>query len=208
MGDLPRRSPLKAHIRQWYSGLVASCLALHFLLFVFGWVNVSQPVEQNATPTSPATTTASQAKMENADELATILQSGSTNTRGYKVTIRKDGSATAEVAASGSGGQAARSQDSRGQDFPAGTIDAGHLRQLLAEINDVSTIPIGFCAKPASFGTRTQISYAGKTSGDLQCVRSNAPGEADTRSELYQELSAFVATTLRNLKVNSARSQP
>jgi hypothetical protein len=186
---------------------------LHFLLFVFGWVNVSRPVEQNPTPTSPATTTAPQAKMEDADELATILQSGSTNTRGYKVTIRKDGSATAEVAASGSGGQAPRTQDfrtqdSRTQNFPAGTIDAGHLRQLLAEINDVSTIPIGFCAKPASFGTRTQISYAGKTSGDLQCVRSNAPGEADTRSELYQELSAFVATTLRNLKVNTARSQP
>jgi hypothetical protein len=52
--------------------------------------------------------------------LATIIQSRSTNTRGYKVVIRNDGSATAEI----SGGSSAfRIEPPRSQQFPPGTID-------------------------------------------------------------------------------------
>jgi hypothetical protein len=140
-------------------------------------------------------------KMQDQEELATILQSASTNTRAYKVIIRNDGSATAEVAASRSPTEA---QPARSKVFPAGTIDAKQLQRLLSQIEDVSKIPVGPCVKSASFGTRTQIAYAGKTSGDLQCVRGDTPTSGLTKLPLYESLSLFVATTLRDLKVNSS----
>ncbi len=103
--------------------------------------------------------------------LAIITQSGSTNSRGYKVVIHDDGGATVEI---GGTSFAFRTEPSRSQQFPPGAIDTKTLRRLLTEIGDVSRIPTGSCAKSVSFGTRTQITYASKTSGDLQCIRQQA----------------------------------
>jgi hypothetical protein len=79
------------------------------------------------------------------------------------------------------------------------------MRRLLAEIGDVGKIPTGGCAKSASFGTRTQITYAGKTSGDLQCVRQQATGGDEAPLQASKELSKLVQTTLSQLKVNDRR---
>ena len=129
--------------------------------------------------------------------LATIIQSRSTNTRVYKVVIRNDGSATAEI----SGGSLAfRSEPPRSQQFPPGTIDTKTLQRLLTEIGDVSKFP-----KSVSFGTRTQITYAGKTSGDLQCVRRQAPGGDQGPLQASEDLGRFVQTTLSQLKIIDRR---
>jgi hypothetical protein len=135
--------------------------------------------------------------------IAAILQSGSTNTRGYVVTIYNDGSAIAEPNAAAT---PADSSPSQIQQFPAGTIDASRLKSLLTQIGDVSTIPTGRCAKSASFGTRTQISYNAKTSGDLQCVRGLESGTQAPLIRLSEELRQQVRDVLKSLNVNTRRN--
>lgn len=153
------------------------------------------------TSVSPAPASNQQAapnggETQSADDLATIVQSGSTNTRGYKVEIHKDGSATVEFT-SGSAGASPK-------EFPAGTIDTRTLQQLLNQVGDVSKIQTGMCAKSVSFGTRTEISYQGKTSADLQCVRRE-PSGGDETQQAAEELSKFVMTALGQLKINTHR---
>ena len=132
--------------------------------------------------------------------LATITQSSSTNTRGYKVVIHNDGSAAAEI-----GGAEFASPTGRSQEFPPGTIDTETLRRLLTRIGDVSKIPTGGCAKSVSFGTRTQITYASKTSGDLQCIRQQGSDGDQASLQAAEDLGKFIQTILGQLKINDRR---
>lgn len=64
-----------------------------------------------------------------------------------------------------------------GRDTPPKTYDAGAPEVAaflsdLAEIGDVSAIPIGQCSKSISFGTVTTVTVDGTTSGDLQCLKT------------------------------------
>jgi hypothetical protein len=152
------------------------------------------PEGQASNQTSTRATAGQEMKQGVEEDLATIVQSRSTNSRGYKVVIHNDGSATAEI-------DAFRMGPPRSQEFPPGTIDTKTLRRLLIEVGDVSRIPIGNCAKSVSFGTRTQIAYAGKTSGDLQCLRPQASEGDQTPRQAWEELGRFVRTTLGQLKI-------
>jgi hypothetical protein len=135
--------------------------------------------------------------------LATITQSRSTNTLGFRILIYSDGSATAEIAGASS---APRTEPSRSQQFSPGAIDTKTLRRLLTEIGDVSKIPTGGCPKSASFGTRTQIEYASKSSGDLQCIRQQASDGDQAPQQASEDLRRFVKTTLGQLKINDRRN--
>jgi len=155
-------------------------------------------LQTGAVGSAGTPTNQSEAGNQASGYLATIIQSRSTNTRGYKVIIRKDGSATAEV----SGGAGAQYGQAFTENFPAGTIDVNTLEHLLQQVGDVSSIQAGFCAKSVSFGTRTQIEYDGKTSGDLQCVRPNGTRASPDAS---RQLSEFVLDVLGKLKINVRR---
>ncbi len=133
--------------------------------------------------------------------LATIMQSGCTNTCGYNVGINTDGSATVFTIAT------THSLVTR-QDFPAGTIDTKNLQTLLTEIGDVSRIPIGFHPKPVSFATTTKITYAGKTSGDLQCVEQSDPGGDQTLLHESEQLARIVLAILVQLKFDDRLITP
>ena len=160
---------------------------------------------QAITPASQAAATAGEGTKQGVEEiLATIIQSGSTNTRAYTVVIRNDGSATAEISGVST---YSHIEPPRLQQFPPGTIDTKTLRRLLLEIGDVSRIPTGGCAKSVSFGTRTQINYASKTSGDLQCIRRQALGGNQALRQASEDLGRFLQTTLRQLKINVRRIQ-
>jgi hypothetical protein len=163
----------------------------------------SAAAQQAITPENQATATAGpEVKPEVGGDLATIIQSGSTNTRAYKVVIHNDGSATAEISGASFG---SRTEPPRSQQFPPETIDTKTLRRLLTQIGDVSRIPTGGCMKSVSFGTRTQIAYAGKTSGDLQCIRQQASGGDQALLQASEDLGRFVRTTLSQLKINDRR---
>jgi hypothetical protein len=177
------------------------------LLLAFAELLLSNPVaaQQTITPESnQATATAAEQETKQGVEgiLATITQSRSTNTRGYRVVIHNDGSATAEIGGASFGPGI---EPSRSQQFPPGTIDIKTLRRLLTEIGDVSRIPTGGCAKSVSFGTRTQITYASKTSGDLQCIRQQASDGDHAPLQVSEDLGRFVQTTLGQLKINDRR---
>jgi hypothetical protein len=166
----------------------------------------SAAAQQAITPENQATATAGQEMKPGVEgNLATIIRSRSTNTRGYKVAIHNDGSATAEISGAS---LAVRLEPPRSQRFPPGTIDTKTLRRLLTQIGDVSRIPTGGCAKSVSFGTRTQIAYAGKTSGDLQCIRQQASGGDQAPLQASEDLSRFVQTALDQLKINDRRVSP
>jgi hypothetical protein len=192
-GDESNSSDWKFHTLPMFTGLVRIvALALAFSGLLESSVANSQQTIASQTSSQP---TAGQEMKEGMEEnLATIMQSRSTNSRGYKVAIHNDGSATVEI-------DAFRMEPPRSQEFPPGTIDTKALRRLLTEVGDVSRIPIGNCAKSVSFGTRTQIAYAGKTSGDLQCIREQAPDNDHTPRQAWEDLSKFVRTTLGQLKV-------
>ncbi|MGA2730815.1 MAG: hypothetical protein ABSE96_23640 [Terracidiphilus sp.] len=132
--------------------------------------------------------------------LATIVQSRSTNSRAYNVAIRNDGGATAEF---GGESLALHIEPPPSRVFPTGTVDATTLRRLLIAIGDVSKIPTAGRMKSASFGTRTQIEYANKTSGDLQSVPQQISDGDSALVRASQELSRIVQATLIQLKIDS-----
>ena len=121
-------------------------------------------------------------------DLATIIESRSTNTASYRILIHNDGSATKE-----SDGRLDVPPGS--QDFPPSTVDTKTLRFLLTQIGDVSKIPTGPCPKSASCGTTTEISYAGKISGDLQSIPWYDSAVDPTQKEADEDLLKFVRTT-------------
>jgi hypothetical protein len=192
-------------IEKKYGNGPMNTLLLFFLPVVFAFAGLlpSHPaLAQQARAPENNQATAATERATKQQVLATITQSGSTNTRGYKVVIHNDGSATAEI---GGGSSVLGTTPSRSQQFPPGTIDTNTLRRLLAEIRDVSGIPTAGCAKSVSFGTRTQITYAGKTSGDLQCIRQQAPEGDRAPLQASEDLGRFVQATLNQLKINSRR---
>ncbi|HXW92779.1 MAG TPA: hypothetical protein VEK33_19680 [Terriglobales bacterium] len=166
------------------------------------WQSVPAAEPQAVTSKKPSVATMGQELTQG--DVATIIQSRSTNTRGYKVVIHEDGSATAQI--SGWASFRSGSEPPRLQEFPAGTIDVRALHRLLTEIGDVSKIPTGGCAKSVSFGTRTQLAYAGRTSGDLQCIRQQALSADQALLRASKDLSKFVSTTLAQLKIDNRRA--
>jgi len=154
-------------------------------------------------PDAPAAPAGEGARQSGEGILATIFQSGSTNTRAYKVAIHDDGSATAEF-----NDPRPDARNDLPQQFPAGTVDVVTLRRLLTNIGDVSRIRTGDCAKSASFGTRTQISAAGKTSGDLQCILHESLGGDQVLLHSSEDLGRFVQDILGQLKIDSHRIIP
>jgi hypothetical protein len=174
------------------------------LVLVFAGLLPSNPAaaQQAITPENHQATATAEQETGVKGILATITQSRSTNTLAYRIVIYNDGSATAEI---GGASSALRTEPSRSQQFPSGAIDTKTLRRLLIEIGDVSKIPTGGCAKSASFGTRTQITYASKTSGDLQCIRRQASDADQAPQQASEDLGRFVRTTLGRLKINDRR---
>jgi hypothetical protein len=174
------------------------------LVLVFAGLLPSNPAaaQQAITPENHQATATAEQETGVKGILATITQSRSTNTLGYRIVIYNDGRATAEI---GGASSALRTEPSRSQQFPPGAIDTKTLRRLLTEIGDVSKIPTGGCAKSVSFGTRTQITYASKTSGDLQCIRQQAANGDQAPQQASEDLGRFVQTTLGQLKINDRR---
>jgi len=190
--------------KKYGNGLTNAFLPSVPLVLVFAGLLPSNPAaaQQAITPENHQATATAEQETSVKGILATITQSRSTNTLGYRIVIYSDGSATAEI---GGARSALRTEPSRSQQFPPGAIDTKTLRRLLTEIGDVSKIPTGGCAKSVSFGTRTQITYASKTSGDLQCIRQQASDGDQAPQQASEDLRRFVRTTLCLLKINDRR---
>jgi len=76
-------------------------------------------------------------------------------------------------------------------DFPAGTFDTNKLRSLLTKIGDVSEIP----------AVSTEISYAGKSSGNLRSIWQQASGGDQSLLQASNDLANYLLPTLNKLKI-------
>ena len=125
------------------------------------------------------------------DILAVITNSGSTNMPGSTLSINTDGSGSLTYR---KGAQEQRFQRYVDKTFAAGTFESSQLANLLAQIQDVSTIPNHNCVKSVSFGSTTTITYQGKNSGDLSCL-SNADAKIflDLRDLVLQKIYALAS---------------
>jgi hypothetical protein len=174
------------------------------VLMITGLLQIPAASQQVAPPANSATQTQDSAAgtQQTTGEIATIIQSRSTNTPGFRLMIHDDGSATEE--STNFGPNHPSKTLAQVHRYSPGTIDVQTLRHLLTRIGDVSRIPTGFCPKSVSFGTRTQISYQGKLSGDLQCIRG---GQGVDQSLLQPslELSKFVQNVVKQVKVPVGR---
>lgn len=97
---------------------------------------------------------------------ATIVDSGSTNTPGYRIQVWSDGSATIVLQSRGS---------VRGTAKPF-TVAPTTAREFFSDLKavraaNVNSVP---CMKSASFGTTTKISWHGWTSPDLDCPANSS----------------------------------
>jgi hypothetical protein len=92
---------------------------------------------------------------------ADILNSGSTNTRGYVLHVGRSGSILVDA------------QDGAGFHSASTSPDlAGRFFEALAAAQPFSDLPLGRCMKSASFGYSVRIRYAGETTPDLTCAIS------------------------------------
>jgi hypothetical protein len=192
----------RIQIEKKYGTGPANAFLLSVLVFAGLLPSSAAAGQQAITPENRQVTPTTDQETGAKGILTTITQSRSTNTVGYRILIYNDGSATAEIAGASS---VRRTEPSRSQEFPPGAIDTKTLRSLLTKIGDVSKIPTGGCAKSVSFGTRTQITYASKTSGDLQCIRPQASDGNQAPLQASENLGRFVKTTLGRLKINDRR---
>lgn len=128
----------------------------------------ASPSPEPTAPLTPATSAtlppepsmirrmpASQPRLRTGDVV--ILNSGSTNARGYTIVVHSDFSA--DVAASGE------------EPRPA-VVGARQAKWLFAKVRaamPLSALPVPRCMKSASFGTTLRISYQGATTPDLSC---------------------------------------
>jgi hypothetical protein len=85
-----------------------------------------------------------------------IANSGSTNAAGYRIVVRRGG--TADVY--------------EGANLRRATLDAALVANLFAQVEraaPLDALPAAHCMKSASFGSRTIVAWNGRTSGDLTC---------------------------------------
>jgi hypothetical protein len=106
-----------------------------------------------------------------ARENAVIVNSGSTNAMGYKISVWSDGTATLTMQhRDGSAVSAPKAFDVR-----AATATRFFSDLAAARSARIATVP---CMKSVSFGTTTRVTWQGWVSPDLDCPPKDSLGDA------------------------------
>ncbi len=121
---------------------------------------------------------------------AVILNSGSTNTVGFKITVWSDGQAS--LAQQNRDGSAAGAKSFT---VPAAVATRFFSDLAAARSSNAATVP---CMKSASFGTSTHITWQGWVSPDLECPPKTSAGDALVKDvQDIREASGIPKETLR-----------
>lgn len=96
---------------------------------------------------------------------ALIVNSGSTNTAGYALRVRTDGTA-----------MLLQGETARGVQLAHDLVD--RLFADLRAAGPLDALPRTFCMKSVSFGTTTTVAYRGRRSPDLSCPARSAAASA------------------------------
>jgi hypothetical protein len=98
--------------------------------------------------------------------LATIENSGSTNRAGFRIAMRRSGSAEYSVIPRGANASAAQAEPVKRE------IPAELMKRLFADLEaarPLASLPAPHCMKSASFGTRLTVQFGTETTPDLSC---------------------------------------
>jgi hypothetical protein len=106
-----------------------------------------------------------------ARDSAVIVNSGSTNTLGYSITVWSDGKATVSLQPRGGA-------PGTPKPFTVPTTTTTRFFSDLAAARKANVSSGGPCMKSASFGTSTHITWQGWVSPDLDCPPSGSSGDA------------------------------
>ena len=121
-------------------------------------------------------------------DAAVIRTSASTNTAGYTLVVAPDGTATV------------RQYDG----FRQGTVLAPQTRWLFVKLRaagPLTSLGAPGCIKSASFGTSTELSWNGVSSGDLTCATDPASRELiRTIGVIVRQLAIGTALRPRRLR--------
>ena len=110
--------------------------------------------------------------------VALIKVSASTNSAEVDVTVYSDGSANRTIGPARNSGL-----DGTPAMFLPGQPAVAQFLADLDAVGNVPAIPIGQCPKSVSFGTTTTVMAGGKTSGDLQCLKSPTAAETSLAAD-------------------------
>ncbi len=111
-------------------------------------------------------------RLPTAPNVAVIVNSGSTNTAGYQLTVDEDGTVALV----------------QGDVTLKKRVSMQLVMRFFADLRaagPVDKIPAAMCMKSASFGTATRVLYRGKTSPDVSCPSPSEQGrmlEVDAQS--------------------------
>jgi len=104
---------------------------------------------------------------------AAIVDSGSTNTNGFRIVVEQSGRTQSTMAPRGPQGSSAKTPAPT-----SGMISATLAKRLYSDLDvawPLSSLPSQHCLKSASFGTRLTIEFDGQTTPDLSCGRITDP---------------------------------
>jgi len=111
------------------------------------------------------------------DQVAVIVNSGSTNTAGFKLTVHTSGQSTAIMQNRAGVAQSAV------REFTVSSKQSGSLFADLKAAKAAPAAAQGGCMKSASFGTSTHVQWQGWTSPDLDCP-SDDPAVAALKNDV------------------------
>lgn len=120
---------------------------------------------------------------------AVILNSGSTNTIGYRIYVSPSGEAN-YVDGNGSG---------------QGQLDEKLTKRFFRDLKaaePLSELPVKSCIKSVSFGTTTTVSLGGERSPDISC-----PSDSDRVEDLEEDVTE-IAKALKVVNVPNSQGKP
>jgi FtsP/CotA-like multicopper oxidase with cupredoxin domain len=132
-------------------------------------------------------------------QTAEIVNSGSTNSMGYTISLSSDGSATLTLQSRGAGSPNAPKKFT----VPAETASRFFADLAAARNGNVATVP---CMKSVSFGTSTHIRWQGWVSPDLDCPPKGSLGDALVKDlEAIRQAAGITTPLMRSAPVESSR---
>ena len=120
---------------------------------------------------------------------ATIVNSGSTNRSGFRITIDRSGAAEWTSSPRKFGPQREPQPESIKKSLPRVTAD--RFFADLATAKPLSALPAGHCMKSVSFGSTLAILFAGEQTPDLSCGDGVNPAIRDLIRDANEIVAIF-----------------
>jgi hypothetical protein len=127
---------------------------------------------------------------------ATIVDSGSTNRAGFRIVVRRSGSAELTLtprrtAAADEPGKDPNKEPAKPPQPIVRTVPRNEVNRLFADLDAArpfASLPEARCIKSVSFGSTRTIEYGGEPSPDLSC----GPEGSDALRDLIRDVDAII----------------